>query len=44
MIVWDLKVNSNEEVNINLENLKKGLYIIEVVTEEGIRKEKIVKE
>jgi hypothetical protein len=44
IVLNELKVNSNEEVNINLENLKKGLYIIEVVTEEGIRKEKIVKE
>lgn len=36
--------NGTSEQNIDIANLKKGIYILEIVTDKGVRKEKFVKE
>ena len=41
-LVYSSKVNSNNPININLENLNRGLYLVSIITEKGIQNKNVI--
>jgi len=41
-LVYRSKVNNNNPININLENLNRGLYLVSIITEKGIQNKNVI--
>ena len=41
-LVYRSKVNNNNQINVNLENLNRGLYLVSIITEKGIQNKNVI--